>query len=277
VAVTYQLYEQRGEQQELVPGRGGVIRNQTRIPFAPVYSARKTGFLESTPPLLDLGYLNITHYQVMSDHLHALHKASVPILVRIGVVGGDDGAAIIVGPNTALDVPTDGDVKYVEHSGSALGQTREQLQDLKADMAIMGLRMLQHETRAAETAEAKRIDKAEQDSALSTAARGLQDGLERAVAFHAAFLGLPEGGSVAVNREFERLRLTGTDIDMYAKRVAENTLSLETLWDIMQRAGHLPEDFDPELERDRIEQGTLLQAPADDRDVDPDDEPDNED
>lgn len=265
--VTFATYTSRGTMTELVPGPAGVIRNQTAIPFAPVYSARKTGFLESVPPLLDLAYVNLAHYQVQSDHLHSLHKASVPILVRIGATGASDGDEVIVGPNTALDVPTGGDVKYVEHSGAALGQTRQQLQDFKAEMAVLGLRMLMHETRAAETAEAKRIDKAEQDSALSTAARQLQDGLELALQFHATFLGIDDGGSVAVNREFERLQLTGADIDLYAKRVAEGTLSLETLWDIMQRSGHLPEDFDPALERERIA-ASQLPAPDDEDDED---------
>jgi hypothetical protein len=257
-----------------------VIRNVTEIPFVPIPE------LGTPPSLLDLAYVNITHYQVHSDRLQSMHKAGVPIFVRIGYeqAGGEKDAPIVVGPNTAMDIPIGGDAKYVEHAGTALGDMRQELQDLKADMAVLGLSMLMHETRAAETFEAKRIDKAEQDSALATKARRLQDGIEAALQFHAEFLGprpgstTPQsGGSYRVNREFERLQLTGQDIEAYAARVRENQLSLETLWDIMARAGHLPEDFDADVERDRIEQGAMLRAPADDRDVDPDDEPDDKD
>jgi hypothetical protein len=272
--ITYQLYRKAVGSAELVGEQApAVIRNVTEIPFVPIPE------LGTPPSLLDLAYVNITHYQVHSDRLQSMHKAGVPIFVRIGYeqAGGEKDAPIVVGPNTAMDIPIGGDAKYVEHAGTALGEMRQELQDLKADMAVLGLSMLMHETRAAETFEAKRIDKAEQDSALATKARRLQDGMEAALQFHAEFLGLPSGGSYRVNREFERLQLTGQDIEAYAARVRENQLSLETLWDIMARAGHLPEDFDADVERDRIEQGAMLRAPADDRDVDPDDEPDNED
>jgi len=231
----------------------GTIGGVTEIPLVPVY-AKRTGYFTSAPPLLDLAHSNVAHFRVGADHFTALHKCSVPLLALIGV--GLDGK-LPVGPNTVLDLPDKADVKYVEHSGAALDATRQQLIDLKADMAVLGLTMLQHETRAAETAAAKRIDKAEQDSALASAGRSLEDALENALAFHAQMIGLKSGGSVVVNRDFERLSLDAQEVRALNELVASGALSIDTLWSILAEGGVLPDGFDPEVEHARIE-GDLI-------------------
>jgi hypothetical protein len=229
----------------------GIIANITEIPLVGVYSNRMA-MLESEPPLLDLAYTNIAHSQVQADHLTALHKASVPILVVKGAPIRP-GEEIPTGPNTGLFLPDTGGAEYIEHSGNALGATRQQLRDFEAQMARLGMSMLQHETRAAETAEAKRIDKSEQDSALASTARSLQDGLNQALGFHAQMMGLADGGSVVVNRDFDRLTLDAAETREYSQLVANSQLSLETLWAILSEGGVLPDGFDPELERAHLD------------------------
>jgi len=161
-------------------------------------------------------------------------------------------------------------VGYVEHSGAALGQTRQQLLDFKGDMAVLGLGMLQHETRAAETAEAKRMDKSEQDSVLATAARSMQDAVEVAMGFHAEMLKLPTGGSIALNQDFEKLSLDATQIAAYSALVLAGQISLETFWIIMQEGGALHDGFDAEVEITQIED--LLPPEPDIQPPPPDDE-----
>jgi hypothetical protein len=100
-------------------------------------------------------------------------------------------------------------------------------------MAALGLSMLQNETRAAETAEAKRMDKSEQDSALAVAARGLQDCLERALQFHAQYMGLTDG-TIEVNQEFEHLTLDSTQITAYSQLHQAGQISLDTLWAMLE-------------------------------------------
>ena len=135
----------------------------------------------------------------------------------------------------------------------ALAATAKQLIEFEKQMSALGLSMLQHQTRAAETAEAKRIDKAEQDSALSTAARSCQDAIEVALGFHAQMLGLPSAGSIVINRDFERLSLDAQEIRAYTELVGSGSISLETFWNIMRDGGALPDNFDPEVERARLD------------------------
>ena len=257
-AVVWELWNEPEKGKVPVLQEEGTIENQEAIPFVPIYGNKPEGFLVTKPPLVDLAHINVAHYQTLSDHLHALHIGSVPVLYISGMDPDDD---IVIGPNMALKL-ADPNAKaaYIEHGGSALNATRQQLLDFEKQMAVLGLGMLQHETRAAETAEAKRIDKSEQDSALATAARSLQDGLEQALKFHARYLKKDDGGSIAVSRDFDTLTLSAQEIESYGNMVDTGKLSLETMWMILQEGGRLPDDFDVDEEKARLEVGNLPDA-----------------
>ena len=53
------------------------------IPLVTIYSG-KTENLVSKPPLLDIAYLNLAHFQRQADLIHSLHVASQPMLVMEG-------------------------------------------------------------------------------------------------------------------------------------------------------------------------------------------------
>ena len=275
--VTWQLWRAGSDSVIRMVGEGA-IRNQTEVPLAVAYLGEKVGLLQSVPPLVDLAYTNIAHYQVRSDHRHSLHKASIPILVFVNRNAVDTEQEISV--NVGIDVGKDGDVKYVEHSGSALGQTRMELKDLEVQMAAQGLAMLQSETRSAETAEAKRIDKAEQDSSLAVAARGMQDCLELAQQYHSNYR-KEQGGSIKVNQDFESLNFDPAMIAALLNLHVANVWSLETLWDALEAGGIQPQDFDRNMERLRLalvqkesQEQAMAIADAQSTDPDPDADPD---
>lgn len=248
-AVTWEVWEAARNQPPTIV-RAGTMGNQTRIPVAVLVLGDRVDYLETWPPLSDLADTVIAHMNVRSDHRYSLHKASVPILCSIG--RGDTETPLVVGVNQAVDIPLGGDLKYVEHSGSALAATAQEMTDLKQEMAALGLAMLQQETRSAETAQAKRIDKADQDSALARAARALEDTLEQGMVFHAAYYGA-EAPDVSVNRDFEKQQMDAPMVAQLSALVAQNQLSLDTLWQLLQDGSILPRDFDPEEERQKVE------------------------
>ncbi len=224
-----------------------------RIPVTTVYTNR-TGYMTSEPPLLDLALENILHYQTRSDRQNVLHVASVPLPVLIGV---DQEADVVWGPGRALKLPQGGDAKYVEPAGSALKHSRDELQDIEQRMAVLGLSMLARESRAAETAEARRIDKSETDSQLGAIAWGLQDAAEEALGFHAEWTDEADGGSLEVNRDFGELAMDPQMVKVLREMVGANELSLDTLWDILERGEILPDTFDPEVEHERLSGGDI--------------------
>lgn len=262
--VHYRVHEQTGKEEWTVVEDGALwIRAgvpMDEIPVSVGYLGEKLGTLESKPPLLSLALENIKHYQLVSDNDNVLHLASVPVMTMIGV--DKDGGDIGIGPNAALLLPPGADAKYVEPQGNGLVAAKERIEKSEYRMATLGLSMLMRDTRAAETATSKRIDKAESDSTLGRQTRASQDALEEAVRLTAKWMGLdlPERGEerwVSLNTDFDNIPLDAGVISALANLVAQGDLSQETLWAALQRGEVLPPDFDPEVERDRLGAGDL--------------------
>jgi hypothetical protein len=227
------------------------------IPLAVGYLGEEVGPLESRPPHLALALENVKHYQLVSDNDNVLHLASVPQLVVKGV----DDLEATVGPLNGWLVPKDGDVYYAEPAGNGLEAAERRIQKSEQRMAFLGLSMLMSESRAAETATSKRIDKAETDSALATHARATQDALEDALRLSAKWLDLelPEAGEarwIAVNTDFDNLPLDAAVVRELGDMVRDNQLSLDTLWDMLAAGEILPATFDPKQERERLAAAT---------------------
>lgn len=251
------------------PDSEGVLKGPKRIPLAIAYCGPRVAPMESKPPLLDLAHANVSHTNVLADHRYALHLASCPILVFKGrqksrKADGTEEEQQIIGPDIGIDLPADSnaDVFYVEHTGSALGQTRDELKDIEQRMAAMGLAMLTRETRAAETAEAKRMDKEEKQATLASAARSMQDAIEAALQFHAEYMGEASGGSCEVNKKFEDAGIDPSIAKLLSDMVLAGQLSLETMWRILKSRDILPQDMDDVKELARITSNQNLPVPG---------------
>jgi len=251
----------RGEQQVISEGSG--TTGLTEIPVTAIYG-RKLAELHSAPPLLALSDLNIAHWQLLSDYRHILHVANVPVMVRIGAPPGAPGATGI-GPSKIFDVGAGGDLKYVEHRGSAIGAARTELLDIEERMAITGMQLLARSNQVTATATEKILDSAEQSSTLQVMVRSMISGTERALSFHANYLGEKTGGSLNVSANFQGLALDPSKLQTYSQMVAARQMSLVTFWSMMKQHGELPEEFDFELEKRRLEdEAKLLAAAAED-------------
>jgi hypothetical protein len=224
----------------------GTYPTQTEIPVAEIVTSGYRSLLASDPPLLDLAHLNLAHYQQWSDVATSIHKTCVPILFTKGFIMRDEqGHPIVVGPNAGLNSENpEGDAKYVVHDGASLGSCRQALEDLKTEMATLGVAMLASDKRVAETAEAKRIGKSASDSSLAVTARGLQDGLERALGFHAHYMGLDDGGSVKINRDFHLPTLQADLLSAITATVTQAGVPERVLLQNMQEGGLIAPDED---------------------------------
>lgn len=221
------------------------------VAFVP---AQEVAPFESEPPLLDLGYENVDHYQIRSDHRHAAMFASAPMPVFTGMSKED----VEWGPNRALFLPdSESTATMLESSGASLDSTRQDLKDSEARMASYGLQMLVGEKRSAETAQAKLIGKAESDSTLAAMARSIQDGLNRAWEIHADWINV-DPPALSLNMDFHESPLDATAVTALSNLVAKGQLSLETMWSALLAGEVLPDGFDPELERERIDESMAL-------------------
>lgn len=282
--INYEIWTQQTHNKDPEFDSGGVLTATTRIPFAVCYAGERLAPLQSLPPLLDLAYTNIAHVQVLSDHRTALHACSNPILVTKGRNGATtvtpdpnapaapgqsfDNPAIPgvtpsaptlqLGVNVGIDVDKDGAVEYVEHSGSALGASSQELKDIEGRGAAQGLSMLQRDTRQMQTAEAERLQRVEKDASLSSAVRSLQDMGETMLAFFALFMNETTGGSLELDYAFEDSMLDTPRIDAYSKMVAAGQLTRRTLWALLIKGGVLPDDFDSDAEEAALSKAEAL-------------------
>lgn len=228
-----------------------VDEGPTTVPYIPVafVPTNETMPFESTPPLLDVAFENIDHYQIRSDHRWAGMFASQPMPVFTGAEPDN----IVWGAGRALFLPSsEANAVLLESSGASLEATRNDMKDSEARMAALGLQMLVGEKRTAETAQSKLIGKAESDSVLSAMAKAIQDGLNRALAIHADWTGT-EPAELVLNNDFHEATLDAHSVNALSRMVARGQLSLETMWSALIAGEILPDSFEPEEERERLD------------------------
>ncbi|CAE6906648.1 DNA-binding protein [Pseudomonas marincola] len=226
------------------------------IPLATYYTKR-TGFMTATPPLLELGHLNIKHWQSQSDQDNILHVARVPMLMVSGI--DDDEWELKIGTSAATKLPVGGDMKWVEHTGKAIDAGRVSLQDLVDDMRIAGAKLLYKEKQATKTATQAEEESAQEMSPLETMAGQLEDCIDQVFQYFAEYLKLESGGSVKVEGNFEVDYDQQTTLPFLLNMNAAGKLSDESLFSEIKRRGVLADELDWEEEKERIEgQGPAL-------------------
>ncbi|GHD42276.1 hypothetical protein GCM10017083_07110 [Thalassobaculum fulvum] len=208
------------------------------VPLVTVY-AERTGFLTARPPLLDLAWLNLAHWQSSSDQRHILHVARVPILFGRNLKVGEDG--IEIGPNRLILGDGDGaDLKYVEHGGAAIEAGRQDLADLEDRMAVMGLDLMVRRSGGI-TATERAIDAARADSALAALVRAVEEGLTAALALCARWMDLaPEAaGRVTLDPDTGLDAREAEEIDLLLKARLAGEIDRPTFLAEIRRRGVL--------------------------------------
>lgn len=245
--VTWELLEVH-DNRTVVEIAEGDYPTQTEIPVVEIPSSGSDGLFESVPPLLDFAYMNRAHYNQWSDQDTSIHKTCSPFLFFAGadpIAEGQPAPQVVIGPNTMVRASNpQASLNYTSHNGAALGSVKAAIDELKADMGTVGLAMLAPQKRTAETAEAKRLDKATSDSALAVTARAVQDAVEKCLYFHARYLkGQPDGGSITINRDFEGLVMESPVMSAYAQLVGAG-MPPRIVLEMLKAGGRIPDDAD---------------------------------
>ncbi len=215
-----------------------------KIPFVPFYG-RRVSFMIGVPPLMELAYLNIKHWQSQSDQDNILHVARVPILVQIGV--DENTPKFTIGSNMAGRLPKDADMKFVEHEGHAIDAGKESLSELKEEMVQTGAELLipkpgqRSATEANNDAEGNKSD-------LQRIVEMQEDSLDQVLQLMADWAKLGTGGHVSLFKDFAVATLSEASAQLVLSMQQAGVLTKKTLIQEQQRRGILSPDIDPDDE-----------------------------
>ncbi len=207
------------------------------IPLVTVY-AGKTDTLTSKPPLLDIAYLNLSHFQRQADLIHSLHVASQPMLVLEG--WDDQTKDMAISVNYAMATQPGNKVYYVEPASSAFEAQSAEIEELQRQMATLGISTLSQQKFVAETADARRLDRMDTNSMLSMVSLDLEQKLQKAFVLSAQYLGL-EPPEIKINRDLDIERLIGQDITALTTLFDQKVIDRDEFRQILVQGEILPE------------------------------------
>lgn len=234
------------------------------IPLAVLY-ARKVAPMESTPPLAELLDANLTHYNSQSI-LREVLKYVVPMVI-IKMDSFDDHSKfneITVAANRALKIWGEhADVKYLELQGKSVPELRQDIQDIEARMAKMGLEKFAPIDEINKTAYEVGSDNRQQMSEISVIAKNLETAFEQAIYFTAELMNSiktkdtisltdAEKSSLKLNIDYDSLVLSPQEWAIASSLVDKKQLSLQTFLEWLQTMTNMPKGFSPEEELKRL-------------------------
>ena len=261
----YEIHRKDDKKNEYKLFDEGEMSIKDKIPFAVAYSNR-VGYYESRSPLYDIAELNLKHYQIQSDLDNILHISSVPLLAIFGYPNADE---ITTGASEALALPPESRMEYVSPSGDSYDSQFQRLADIKDQINTLSLAAVLGQKLVGESAEAKQIDRSQNDSTMMVIAQQMQDLIDNCLKFHSEYLNEANAGSSFVNRDFVSARLEPQEIQSLLQLFTAGTITQETLLNQLSAGEVLGDDFDVEDEIEGTQSGGL-------KETEPPEEPDPE-
>jgi hypothetical protein len=168
---TWELWRKGPNEVQYAPHSNGTHT----FPGVPLFTfyVNKTGFMEGTPPLEDLMWLNVAHWQTSADLRNTLRMVLAAIFCATGIEE-EKLKEMVFGPNSFLKAEqSDAKFFFAEHSGKGISAGRDELKELEARMEILGLKPL-IERSSRSTATGKIIDESRTSSDIQQWIRVLE-------------------------------------------------------------------------------------------------------
>lgn len=231
----------------------------SEIPIV-MYSVTDVCPFDAEPPFKNLAEMNFSHYQLYSDYRELMRKLCLPVPVRKGLVMPgqpvSDLPSLILGPNSCVDIPSEGDFYFAEPSGSAIAAIRLELDKITEEMTRITLGFLSSETGEAKTATEVQLAAGSTQASLAGMALMKESAIEEVFRLWASYYSLDYGGSASVNKDILQVRLDPQIISAYSAMAAQNQISLLTFLKMLKEGQVLPRDVEPDTEAEQVLQET---------------------
>lgn len=241
-----------------------------QVPLALFYTGDRIGSM-ARPPLIDLAHMQIELYQALSRQEEVLTFSGFPMLCANGMNPPDPNdpgmPTLEVGPKRVLFAPPSNGPgpqpswSFVQPNAGNITEIRAHVQSVIDDMRRLGLQPLTPRSGDV-TATGSSIEAAKAHSAVEGWATALKDTLEQALVFTSQWLEEETTAEVFVHTDFGVDIDGGSDMDALLKARMAGEISQETYWDELLRRGKLGPQFDPDEEKNRLEQEGSIEDEA---------------
>lgn len=224
------------------------------VPLVTVYFDQ-TAFMCARPPLEELAWTNLAHWQVYADSRNSLGVASVPFLSENGVPQDKLNEKFVLSAgrvHRSAASPSNHSIAWVETNGTALQASSDHLRELESRMQMLGMQPLIDPSSARTATEVGAEHSANNVSIRDWVGR-MNDALYEGYRIASLYIDkanakLPEDFAVQVHSEFELLSRSDADVQMLLQLYAAGAIKLRRLLIELQRRGIFGEDFKLEEE-----------------------------
>lgn len=225
-----------------------MLRGVNFIPIHTFYTNR-TSFLMSKPPLIDLAYANIEHWQSTSDQNNLLHFARVP---RMAFYGWDSETPINFDSSIGIkNSDVQAKAEWIELDGKSIEEGRNSIKDIEERMAVEGVRLLKRETPSRTATEATQ-NRIENMSELGTYAMSFSSILQKAVRTMALFAGEKDpgvsAGTFSVYSDFGLQLASSTELTVLMQSRIAGEITHRTFLKELRRREVLDDSVDIDAE-----------------------------
>ena len=246
---SYELWEAKGENG--VAGWEVIESGVTSVPDIPLCTVYgdKLGILYSKPPLEQVAWMNISHFQKSSDLTQSLHIAAMPILVGAGMddlpndntyqnsIGLSVNNMVLTGPRS------ESEVYYVGAPAQCFQEQQQELERLVAEMSELGVAVLTKQNMTSASGVSKQLDRIDSNAVLAVMSKSLQQALQDAVDIAGQYAGV-EPPEVTIARDFDVEGMEGGDITAINSLFTSGLLDQKSALEILQHGEVLPDDID---------------------------------
>lgn len=220
--------------------------NPLTMPPVVWYSSDRTGFGAGMLPLLSLAHLTLDWFREYSDLKELLHRTAMPVPVRKGMLGaGPKGTtpALILGPNSGIDLPKDGEFSFAEVAGSSLSQHVEHLKHIETliDRQTLSF-LLSGGSDAQKTATQSLLESAQLQASLASMAEGKSSAMESIFRLWGMFTGeaVPAGAGIDLDSGVFDEPVTAKKLTVAQQLYDNSLMTRESVVRLAARAGLLP-------------------------------------
>jgi len=220
------------------------------IPFV-FFGGEDNNPIPAKPPLIDLAYLNISHWKTSVDFYHGLHYCAIP---TPWAAGFDEEKILTIGGTKAwVTKDPEASCGYLEFTGQGLNPIKEALDKIEAQMAVIGARLLEEPKKAAEAAQTLAMRVAGDTSSLSSVASNIERGFEQVLQYMALWIKAPvDSIKLEVNKDFISTKMAPDELTALIKAVQTGRISMDTFLYNLKSGEVLPDDRTIEDEKKLI-------------------------